>query len=175
MVGNFIADAVKGKKYLAYETGIQRGILMHREIDHFTDTHPIVSRSKSVFRRRYGLFSSILVDLFYDHLLAANWNEFSDQPLSDFAEQAYRVFEAYLALMPEKNRYMFPYMQRENWLLNYEHLDGIRRSLNGMSQRIAQHPGLQHATEELQLHYSVLESDFREYFPQLQQKVAHWK
>jgi acyl carrier protein phosphodiesterase len=113
MVGNFIADAVKGKKYLEYEEEISKGIIMHREIDTFTDSHEIVSHSKRFFRSRYGLFSSVLIDLFYDHFLAKNWNTYSEQSLSSFADHAYHVFEKYLSIMPDRNRMMFPYMQRK--------------------------------------------------------------
>src|SRR5437764_390941 len=114
MVGNFIADAVKGKKFLDYEEEISRGILMHREIDTFTDSNKIISHSKSFFRNRYGLFSSVLIDLFYDHFLAANWKDYSNEPLASFADRCYHVFEKYLSIMPERNRMMFPYMQKEN-------------------------------------------------------------
>src|SRR6185436_2495542 len=108
MVGNFIADAVKGKKFLEYDEEISRGIVMHREIDTYTDSHEIVSHSKSFFRSRYGLFSSVLIDLFYDHFLAKNWNVYSGEPLALFTEKAYRVFEKYLSIMPEQNRIMLP-------------------------------------------------------------------
>ena len=76
--------------------------------------------------------------------------------------------------MPERNQIMLPYMQKENWLLNYSNLEGIQRSLNGMSRRIKNHPGIQNATVELRLHYNELGNDFSIYFPQLQKHVAHW-
>ena len=174
MVGNFIADAVKGKKYLDYEEEISRGILMHRDIDSFTDSNEIVRHSKSFFHERYGLFAGILIDLFYDHFLAINWKSYSDEPLGSFTDQAYHIFEKYLSIMPERNQIMFPYMKKENWLLNYSHLEGIQRSLNGMSRRIKKHPGIENATIELRLHYEEVGSDFRNYFPQLQQHVSHW-
>ncbi|HYV90412.1 MAG TPA: ACP phosphodiesterase [Chitinophagales bacterium] len=172
MVGNFIADAVKGKKFLEYDKEISRGIVMHREIDTYTDSHEIVSHSKSFFRSRYGLFSSVLIDLFYDHFLAKNWSTYSKDSLAAFANHAYSVLEKYLSIMPDRNRMMFPYMQKENWLLNYAHLHGIQRSVYGMSRRIKNNPGIEHAHEELKLHYSELEQDFKTYFPQLINHVA---
>src|SRR5215813_7769216 len=95
MVGNFIADAVKGKKYSGYEEEIARGILMHREIDTFTDSHEIVRHSKSFFRDKYGLYASVLIDLFYDHFLGKRWKRYSEMPLAFFAEYAYHIFEKY--------------------------------------------------------------------------------
>lgn len=172
MVGNFIADAVKGKKYLNYDAEISKGIIMHREIDTYTDAHAIVKHSKSFFREHYGLFSSILIDVFYDHFLAKNWGDYSDQSLSTFAVHAYHVFEKYLHIMPDRNRMMFPYMREQNWLLNYANLNGIQQSMNGMSRRIKNHPGIEHATEELQLHYEELQLDFKNYFPKLIEHIA---
>lgn len=171
MVGNFIADGVKGKKYLEFEEQISKGIVMHRAIDTFTDSHEIVSHSKSFFREKYGLYSPVLIDLFYDHFLAKNWKHYSEMPLIFFAEHSYRVFEKYFHTMPLPYRQMFPYMQKENWLLNYAHLEGIQRSLTGMSRRIKNNPGIEHALLELRAHYEELRNDFKNFFPELQREM----
>ena len=172
MVGNFIADAVKGNQFRKYEGEISRGILMHREIDTFTDSNAIVSHSKSFFRSRYGLYSSVLIDLIYDHFLAKNFDHYSEEPLVLFAERAYRIFEKYLSVMPERNLYMFPYMRKENWLLRYAEIEGIEHSLSGMSRRIKNHPGIEHAHNELRAHYGELQEDFQNYFPQLENHIG---
>jgi len=174
MIGNFIADAVKGKKYQGYEEEIARGILMHRDIDTFTDSNEIVRHSKSFFKSRYGLFSGILIDLFYDHFLAKNWTSYSEESLASFTDRAYGIFEKYHDDLPERYQMMLPYMQKENWLLNYAHAEGIQRSLNGMSRRIRNHPGIENAMTEFHFHYAELETDFTNYFPLLQKHVAHW-
>jgi acyl carrier protein phosphodiesterase len=172
MVGNFIADAVKGKKYLDFEAEVSRGILMHREIDTYTDAHAIVRHSKGFFRSRYGLYSSVLIDLIYDHFLAKNFDRYSEEPLVSFADRAYRIFEKYLSIMPERNSYMFPYMRKENWLLHYAEMEGIQRSISGMSRRIKNNSGIEHAHAELRLHYRELEEDFENYFPQLENHIG---
>ncbi|MEO6166271.1 MAG: ACP phosphodiesterase [Chitinophagales bacterium] len=171
MVGNFIADGVKGKKYTEYEAEISRGIVMHRAIDTFTDSHEIVSHSKSFFREKYGLYSSVLIDLFYDHFLAKNWKLYSDLPLLFFTEHSYRVFEKYFHAMPLRYQQMFPYMQKENWLLNYAQLEGIQRSLTGMSRRIKNNPGIEHSLQELRTHYNEIGNDFRVFFQELQESM----
>lgn len=171
MVGNFIADAVKGKKYLDFEEEIMRGILMHREIDTYTDSNTIVRHSKNFFRSRYGLYSSVLIDLIYDHFLAKNFDRYSKEPLVSFADRSYRIFEKYLSVMPERNRYMLPYMRKENWLLHYAEIEGIERSLTGMSRRIKNNPGIEHAHTEFRLHYEELQEDFEKYFPQLENHI----
>jgi acyl carrier protein phosphodiesterase len=172
MIGNFIADAVKGKKYLDYEPEISRGIVMHREIDTFTDAHEIVSHSKSFFRARYGLYSPVLIDLFYDHFLAMNWKNYSSAALHSFTQHCYQVFEKYYSMMPPRNQHLFPYMQKENWLLNYANMEGIKRSLTGMSRRIKNNPGIENAFEELEMNYDLLNEDFKIFFGELKKHIA---
>jgi acyl carrier protein phosphodiesterase len=72
MLGNLIADSVKGKDYLAYRPGIQEGILLHRKIDHFTDEHPVVERSKHLLRPKYHKFAGVVTDMFYDPTTGRN-------------------------------------------------------------------------------------------------------
>ncbi|MFB6306757.1 MAG: DUF479 domain-containing protein, partial [Flavobacteriales bacterium] len=60
ITGNFIGDAVKGKKYLNYSRAFQKGILLHRAIDHHTDTHPIVQKGKARLRSKYGKYAGVV-------------------------------------------------------------------------------------------------------------------
>jgi acyl carrier protein phosphodiesterase len=76
MLGNFMGDFVKGKSYRQqYEPEIIKGIELHRSIDEFTDSHPVVTESKNRLRPTYRHYSGVIVDVFYDHFLAANWNQ----------------------------------------------------------------------------------------------------
>jgi acyl carrier protein phosphodiesterase len=91
-LGNFMADAVKGNQYTQYELGIQRGIKLHRFIDSYTDTHPVFRRSKSrLHGKQFGHYTGVIMDMFYDHFLAANWREFHHQPLEVFTDNFYSL------------------------------------------------------------------------------------
>ena len=70
MVGNFIADRVKGKQYLNFPQEVQQGILLHRSIDSFTDEHPVSKIIRKELFPAHRHYSSVLVDMFYDHFLA---------------------------------------------------------------------------------------------------------
>ena len=89
LIGNFIADAVKGKKYQNYSKEIQAGILLHREIDNYTDAHPVVRKSKQRLNKRYKHYDGVIIDILYDHFLAKNWHNYSDIPLDIYAENVY--------------------------------------------------------------------------------------
>ncbi|MGB5463037.1 MAG: DUF479 domain-containing protein, partial [Aureibaculum sp.] len=83
-IGNFIADRVKGKEYLNYQTEIQYGILLHRQIDTFTDQHSIVKKSKLRLHERYSHYDGVIIDILYDHFLAKNWKIYSEIPLNKY-------------------------------------------------------------------------------------------
>lgn len=167
MIGGFIADAIKGKKYQQYSDEVAFGILLHRFIDTFTDTHNIVRESKTLLREKFGLLSGIIIDVFYDHFLAKNWRDYSEVTLKKFTTNCYSVFENRFSILPVQYQKMLPYMKKDDWLLNYANLTGIRRSFEGMSQRIKTPNRLYEAPEALLAHYDKLEKEFRLFFPEL--------
>ena len=81
LVGNFIADAVKGRQVDNYSEKIQQGIHLHREIDTYTDSHEVTKRSKSRLYEKYRHYSAVIIDIFYDHYLAVEWNNYHQQNL----------------------------------------------------------------------------------------------
>ncbi|SOC80371.1 Acyl carrier protein phosphodiesterase [Salinimicrobium sediminis] len=165
ILGNFIADSIKGKKYLNYPPGIQKGILLHRRIDHFTDTHPIVRRSSSKLHKNYSHYAGVIVDIFYDHFLASNWEEYSNVPLENFVADFYILLKKNFDLLPTPIQSFLPYMVAENWLLSYASIDGISRILYQMNIRTKNIVQMDKAVNELREHYSEFEKDFSEFFP----------
>src|SRR5689334_7104563 len=95
-IGNFIADFVKGKNYDDFPAGIRQGIIIHRHIDYFTDTHPVVSESKQRLYATYHKYAAVIVDIFYDHYLATRWEQYSNISLVDFASEFYFMVKKYL-------------------------------------------------------------------------------
>jgi acyl carrier protein phosphodiesterase len=175
MVGNFIGDFVKGRKALeSFEAEIVKGIELHRSIDLFTDKHPVVSRSKDRLRSKYRHYSGVIVDVFYDHFLAKNWNQFHDQPLPDFAEKTYRTVERFNGILPKEVKYMLPYMTKANWLVNYSKVEGIHRALSGMARRTSYDSKMDEAQNDLIRNYNDFEKEFKEFFPALKAHCDNW-
>jgi acyl carrier protein phosphodiesterase len=170
MVGNFIGDFVKGRNpQERYEPEIAAGIELHRSIDHFTDTHEVVKLSKNRLRPKYRHYSGVIIDMFYDHFLAKNWIRYSPEPLPDFAHRAYQLIEAHDAILPEKVKYLMPYMTKGNWLLNYAHVEGLSKALNGMTRRSAYDSKMNESVVELEANYDEFENEFVAFFPELDQ------
>ncbi|PWI29045.1 DUF479 domain-containing protein [Flavobacteriaceae bacterium LYZ1037] len=166
-IGNFIADGIRGKKYKTYPKDIQIGILLHREIDTFTDAHPIVRQSTKKLHKNYSHYSGVIVDILYDHFLAKNWSNYSNIPLDIYVDDFYNTLNDHFEVLPTRIQKMMPYMIADNWLLNYASIDGIQRVLNGMNNRIKNISNMNEATNELRAHYNEFEEEFTLFFKEL--------
>lgn len=167
MVGNYIADAVKGKQIEAFPEDIRFGIFLHRQIDTFTDTHPVVEQSKKRIRDIYRKYSGVVTDMYYDHFLAAGWPAWSEVPLLQFTKSAYRTLFRHYTKMPARMKRILPAMAIGNWLASYADVDNVGLALKGMSRRTSFDSGIENAKEQLIHHYDDLKSDFDEFFPEL--------
>jgi acyl carrier protein phosphodiesterase len=164
MIGNFIADAVKGKNFEGCTPGVIQGIKMHREIDAFTDKHHITKISAARLMPRYKKYAVVIVDIFYDHFLSANWSNYHNEGLDYFANNVYALMHQNIDRLPPKSQYLLPYMTKHNWLLNYSKIEGIQRTLTGMASRTSFVSNMQFATEELELHYQDFDQEFKLFF-----------
>ena len=166
-IGNFIADGIKGKSYKKYPDDIQIGILLHRNIDTFTDAHDIVRQSTKRLHEKYGHYSGIIVDILYDHFLAKNWSNYCDVPLKNYVENFYNSLEIHYDLLPTRIQKMMPYMLTDNWLLSYASINGISRVLDGMNRRTKNRSGMDKSIIELKQFYKEFESEFTVFFDEL--------
>ena len=171
MVGNLMGDFVKGKPSQTLNEDIRFGIQLHRKIDSFTDSHPIVKESKTRLFTTYRHYSGVIVDVFYDHFLASGWAQYSSVPLIDYAKKVYHLLENKYQLLPAGMQKMFFYMQSQNWLVNYAKLDGIDKTLKGMTERARFDSGMEYAISDLKKDYQLYSNDFNEFFPLLVQYV----
>lgn len=171
IIGNFIADSVKGSSIYNFSEEVQKGILLHRKIDTFTDAHPIVETSKERLRSKYRKYASVIVDIYYDHYLAANWETYSNLSLHLYTQNIYSIIEQNKHTFPLKSQLFTKYMLEYNILSAYANLDGIDRVLKGMSRRASFVSNMEHAIHDLKEHYPLFEQEFKSFFPELQQFV----
>jgi len=174
-VGNFIGDFVKGKNLAErFEADIAKGIALHREIDWFTDKHLVVKQSKDRLRPKYRHYSGVIVDIFYDHFLAKNWEKYSEHFLPDYAEECYAVIQQHETMLPEEVKYMMPYMINGNWLVNYSKLEGIQKALSGMARRTRFESKMDECVADLQENYESFKNEFEIFFPDLISDTQMW-
>lgn len=168
LAGNLISDFVKGKKVNLYPDEVRKGILLHRAIDSFTDEHAATREAKNIFKPHYRLYSAAFIDVSYDHFLANDWQQFTDDDsLSAFSQQVYDSLDKYLDVFPEPFKLMFPYMKQQNWLYNYRNRLGIERSFAGVVHRAAYLTESQTAFKLFEENYTRLQQYYADFFPAL--------
>lgn len=166
-IGNFIADSLPNNKFDYFPKNIQKGILLHREIDSFTDTHPIVRESKKRLFETYRHFSPVIVDILYDHFLAKNWLQYSNTPLPIYVENFYNLLEDNFNILPKQTQRMIPYMIKDNWLLSYATKSGIGDILHKMNIRTKKISKMNFAILDLEKYYTEFEDEFTHFFDEL--------
>jgi acyl carrier protein phosphodiesterase len=168
LAGNMISDFVKGKRKYDYPLSIQKGIQLHRAIDEFTDFHPVTAEAKGLFRPDYRLYSGAFVDVVYDHFLALDQKQFSDnKALKNFTEATYRQLNKNAAYFPLPFQKMFLYMQSQNWLYGYRFKEGIRKSFEGLVRRASYLNESEIAFKIFNDHYQQLADYYTRFFPEL--------
>lgn len=158
LVGNFIGDFVKGKMIKTFPQEVQDGIKLHREIDKFTDTHPLVRAGQSYLRPKFGHYSTVITDIYFDYYLARNWAKYSSISLEEFIQNTFNTLNKYRQFFPDRFASTFQWMVQDNWLLKYREIEGIHQTLTGMSRRTrfdskmeVAHLTLQEKEEEFQV------------------------
>ncbi|MGD1922069.1 MAG: ACP phosphodiesterase [Pleurocapsa sp.] len=177
-LGNLLGDLIKGKQRQALNSNLQKGLKCHQAIDIFTDKHPIVKRSKQRIDLKYRRFSGILIDVFYDYILANNWQYYSNISLEEFVSTVYNSWDDYLPVLPVYPQGVINRLIAEDWLGSYINLVGIEQTLARISWRLNKRSDRQYdltpAVQELTTNYSELEQDFKLFFPQLQFHIDDW-
>ncbi len=168
-IGNFMADSIRGNRYLEYPDELRKGILLHRYIDTFTDAHPIYRKSKHRFHEKYGHYAGVIMDIVYDHFLAKNWDSYFNENLEVYAENFYILMRRNFDILTPKTQNLLPYMMDQNWLVQYASLEGLEIILFQMDYRTKHRVNMQEAIVEVQLHYNELETEFTLFFEELQQ------
>lgn len=172
MIGNFIADFIKGNQFHHLPDGIKQGILLHRKIDTYTDQHHVVRQSTQKLHADYHKYAGVIVDIYYDHFLASNWERYSATKLVDFAENTYQTLLKNQDILPEKVQEILPYMLTHNWLVNYAKIEMMENTFQRLSQRISnrnnqKENNLHLATANLQKDYILFEEEFHLFFDDL--------
>ena len=177
IIGNAIADLIRGPDLSLLPAAIQAGVRTHRKIDAFTDSHPMVNRSIARISGKWGWFSGIIIDIYYDYVLATEWAAYSAEPYRDFAERMYDVLEGAKPHVNAEGQQFLAKFRETDRLGQYATTAGIADTLERVSRRIAQRipkraMPLEEAMPELTALYAEMRDDFRAFYPELQRYAA---
>ncbi|WP_088330366.1 ACP phosphodiesterase [Lacimicrobium sp. SS2-24] len=170
-MGNLLGDFCKGVNPATYSRAVQAGLYNHRLVDRFTDNHALVKEAKRRFSDKRRRFAGIALDVLFDHFLLRQWQQFSHQPISDFLSHSYGHLQRGLPDMPQPMQRVIKGMIEQNWLLQYQSLEGVGYALDRISERIRFANDFDGSVEEIEVHYPAFEACFAQFFPELIEHV----
>lgn len=163
LLGDFVKGPLKGER----DKRVEQGILLHRKIDAFTDSHLALRATHQLFDSRYRRFAGIMTDVVFDYFLNRHWQQFHHQSLEQFCQQIYHLLSASDQLTPAAQK-QANNLSHYSVLENYQHWQTVEAALESIGRRIKGDNPLASASEEMQKHYAQLEKQFLEFYPELQ-------
>lgn len=171
-LGNLLPDLLPAAVLATLPPAYQPGIQCHRQIDAFTDTHAIFRRSIRRIEPPFLRYGGVLVDIFYDHVLAREWESFAAVPLRDFAAEVYASIDTHLSYIPAQARQRLEGMRQHDLLCSYRDIRCIAESLTRIGSRFRRPIDLAGSIPILEREYAAFRDDFAEFFPQLMAHVG---
>ncbi len=167
MLGNFIADHIRGNKIHHFPQEVIDGIMLHRKIDYYTDHHPAFIQTRTRLHKKYHKYAGVIADIFYDHFLARNWDEYAEISLSHFTSYSYGILLRNYTILPRKTKQLLPFIIMQNWLASYGKFDGLTRAFDMMARRAKNKSNMEFAVNDLQADYELYKADFERFFPDI--------
>jgi acyl carrier protein phosphodiesterase len=177
-IGNFVADFITNRELPNYTEGVKRGIFLHRAIDAFTDSHPVVKQSTKRLHPFHHKYSPVIVDVYYDFLLAKNWTQYAQIPssvkkddLRSFVDNIYNLLTNRILELPEKLQKRLHLMIADDWLMRYTTYEGLHGAFLRI-EKAASFPGnFGNAAAHLEQFLDAFDIEFNLFFPDLQRHV----
>jgi acyl carrier protein phosphodiesterase len=167
LIGNLSGDFVKGPLGDRFPRAIHDGIMQHRRIDAFTDSHPETAAFRRVLLQEHGHYARVIADVFFDHFLACRFDEYAGESLESFLARTYATIDPHVESLPGLLRVVYPRMRDEGWLESYREVEGIHLALTNISRRFSRRPRLETATRHLIDSRPELERRFERFFPEV--------
>ena len=165
--GNFIGDAIKGKQYQDYSVSIQKGIRLHRQIDTFTDSHPVYLQSKRKFYKNYPKISGVITDILYDHLLCLEWDKHTNEKLPVFIDKSYEFLDTRIQEMPIRIGLVYSHMRKHNWFVRYQTIEGTALSLMQIGKRMGFGSSVGNSVMEFKQNEAMFIEEFNTFFHEI--------
>ena len=166
-VGNLIADRVKGKDLTNFSPMIQKGILLHRKIDTFTDHHPLFKECVSILFPIYRHYSRVIIDIYFDHFLASNWDKYNSKNLKVFSNEFYDALKIESVNFPENIKNFSRTLIFYNWFDSYKTITDLELILTQMEQRTRFLSKLSASKKQLKGNYTYFHNHFSSFMEEV--------
>ena len=171
VVGNFLGDILRHSEAQNMPEPIRKGIRLHRLIDSYTDKHPAIKAGTARVRPFHRKYAPVVVDMYYDYLLAIHWDDYHEMPLPQFSRSIYGILESHLDIMPERLQERVPRMIVGDWLTSYGTPEGMTYAFERVKYRVSKPEWLENAFGHLINYWEDFAKDFSDFFPDLVEYV----
>ncbi|PXV69214.1 acyl carrier protein phosphodiesterase [Dysgonomonas alginatilytica] len=171
LIGNLIADCVKGKQINDFSQGVQQGIHLHRKIDEYTDAHPVIREIQKLYTLSAGRYNGVFLDVTFDHFLATDSLNEPPEGWQKFSKWCYLQIDKNIDETPHIFQRLFSYMKKEDWLYNYRYKWMMQRSFERLAQRAKYLPEDANIYSAFEQNYNELQEGYKIFFPELKQFV----
>jgi len=174
MLGNLITDMITKKDEEAYLESIKKGIDLHRKIDSYTDSHPVVKESLQLIYPTQGKYAPVVLDILWDYFLSKNWKHFQGEDIFDFSHNIYILIEKNYDRLQPKIVKRFEGMIRADWLQSCISRKRLRGTFTHLHKRTKFKSNFDKVDEILDAHEDALNDAFMKFFPEMIEYVnAH--
>ncbi len=174
LLGNLLADFVRGNPAGVYDPAVVAGIMMHRRVDVLTDTQPEVKACRDIFSAEFRRVAPITLDVVWDHFLARHWQQLEPTcSLQSFTQEARSLIVPHLPQTPPRFQNLNSYLWPERWLERYAELPFIADVLHGMASRRPRLEALAGSFDDVERHYHQLETQFWQFYPRMMQQAKN--
>lgn len=174
ILGSLLGDFIHGPVPAGLAPGVERGLRLHRAVDMHTDAHPIVVELRAGIEPPFRRFAGILLDIWFDHLLAQDFARWCDTPLPVYSAELRALLHRRHGELPEPMQRFLVYMDRHDLPAGYAGLFQVERAITGVGTRLSRANPLAQAVPVLQAQAPRLQQGFEAFFPQLQAFARDW-
>ncbi|HEY6892918.1 MAG TPA: ACP phosphodiesterase [Rhodanobacteraceae bacterium] len=167
MLGSVVGDFVRGRIDPSLPPKVRAGIALHRAVDSYTDAHADIAAARALFAPPFRRYAGILLDVWFDHLLARQWARFGEDGLDDFSERVRGLLAVNATFVPERMRGFAAYLEANDLPAAYRDTAMIGQALRGMSRRLKRANPLGEALPVLVALHAPLQRCFESFFPDL--------
>ena len=173
-LGGLMGDFVHGQPDPALPERLIAGIRLHRAIDVYTDSHAEVAAARALLPPPYRRYAGILLDMWFDHLLARDFERWSGQGLEPYSVGVRNLLHRHDQWLPAGLRRFGLYMEAHALPAGYARPEEMAAALDGISHRLSRANPVGEALPVLTGLSVPLHGHFEAFFPQLQGFAREW-
>ncbi|MEO6133088.1 MAG: ACP phosphodiesterase [Saprospiraceae bacterium] len=175
LMGNLWGDILKPKDYSLLTPGVNKGIVLHRLIDAFTDHHAGVDEINKLLRPYQGKYTPVVSDVLMDYMLSKYWKAFHPKSLDNFCDKKYKVVTKHLKIIPERLHPRIHRMIGHRWLESCKDETRMEQTFLMLSRRASFQNKIPEAMVPYQLYTREMDKIFLSFFDELRLYISTLK